>query len=486
MFDSPADADATARRRDGNAGHTLIDFGGQWLAAHLVVTGRGHDLYLPEVQREVLRETYPRGDEAPGAKEHDADTLFNNLMDAPHQSGRPDVRGPLYPPTHAVLFAPLGTLPPRQAYRVAQAVFLSAAWLAGLAFRGISRGQVWWPAASILVMIFAGFTPALHLAQNSALSLAVLMVGWWFVSRNWDVAGGAIWGLLAYKPVWFIAFLLVPLLTGRRRMLIAMIAAGVIFGLSTLPFVGIQSWFDWLRIGRAAADLYRVDENWVFLSRDLLGIPARWAINFDLEKMAREHLLSTVLGWALWALVFATTILVAWRCRPGRAIVGFGPAFVALGAWATCFHFIYYDTLLALFPMSLLLANPRRFTRPTLLAATRVPDTWASCFSPRPADETPGPIPVLISIRATAVLNSFVLTALVLLLLNEYVFGAASIRASVSFGFVPEKIAPYPLKFLTGFFGTPWDTFILLALWAYCGAQLLMDGSSFENPTNDR
>ena len=46
------------------------------------------------------------------ATEHDADKLW--VMEvSPDFPGGPEVSGPLYPPTHAVMFAPLGMLPPK-------------------------------------------------------------------------------------------------------------------------------------------------------------------------------------------------------------------------------------------------------------------------------------------------------------------------------------------------------------------------------------
>src|SRR5947209_20629401 len=83
MFDSPRDGDPATNRRDGNLGHTLIDFGGQWVTAHLVAQGRGRELYSPAAQREVLDANYPRTDEPPAAKDHDADVLYQNMMDVP-------------------------------------------------------------------------------------------------------------------------------------------------------------------------------------------------------------------------------------------------------------------------------------------------------------------------------------------------------------------------------------------------------------------
>ena len=52
-FDSP-------KRRDGNLGHTTIDFGGQWLMGRMVAKGLVQHLYHRNYQREVLHEAYPR------------------------------------------------------------------------------------------------------------------------------------------------------------------------------------------------------------------------------------------------------------------------------------------------------------------------------------------------------------------------------------------------------------------------------------------
>jgi hypothetical protein len=466
-------------RRDGNKGHVLIDFGGQWLIAHMLAIGRGHELYSRSAQREVLDASYPQADEAPDAKDHDAGNLMQWLMDIePAYPGEPPLGGPLYPPTHALMFAPLGALPPQQSYKVAQVLFLLSAWVAGLAIAGISRGRIWWPVATTFVMVFPGFGPALHLAQNSALSLAIVLVGWWFVSRGWEVAGGIAWGLLAYKPVWAVAFLLVPLLTRRWRMVLAMTATGLALILATLPFVGIDSWLHWIRVGRTAATVYNVDENWVFMSRDLLGIPRRWMLNFAEAKETRDRFAPAVVGWTIWATVLLATAVVALRRRAAvSGVDGYGAAFVAIGAWATCFHFIGYDSLLAAFPVVLLLTEPRRFIQPVLLALAPAPRTLAAYFAPRPVTGLPPPATVPVTPMTAVVLNSFVLTAVALLILIEQSFGLLNISASVSVGLIPEEYHKFvlsPMKFSTGQSGTPWDTFVMLALWAFCGARVLM------------
>ena len=64
------------------------------------------------------------------------------------------------------------------------------------------------------------------------------------------------WGLLAFKPVWAVAFLLVPLLTRRWRFAAGMVLCGGGLALATLPFTGIQPWLDWLKLGSIGAEGY--------------------------------------------------------------------------------------------------------------------------------------------------------------------------------------------------------------------------------------
>jgi arabinofuranan 3-O-arabinosyltransferase len=482
MFDSPPNGDPTTERRDRNFGHTLIDFGGQWLPARVLITGHGHELYSPEVHRQIVDAAYPRSDEPPQAKSSDADLLYHAMMEVPADDGDGrELHGPLYPPTQALLFAPLGKLPPREGYRVAQGLALALGWVSGLALTGISRFRIWWPVASAFIMVFPGFTPALHLAQNSSLTLAILLLGWWCVSRGWEGAGGVVWGLLAFKPVWAAAFILVPLLTRRWRMLFAMTATGLALVLITLPFVGIECWFDWFRIGRAAADLYKIDDNWIFLSRDLFGIPRRWLLDFQLEKMTRDRPIAELTGWLLWGTIVATTAVVSWRCRL-RAVDGYAAAFVGLGAMLSCYRFIYYDFTVAAFPVALLLTHPERFMTPTLLVAAAAPPELAGFVAPRPLVGLPAPTKIPVPLRSIAVLNSFVLTAIALLILNEQAIGPLDIQASVTIGRLAREAVPQPLRIATGSYGTPWDTFILLALWIYCGTRILVGLGDKSNP----
>lgn len=430
--DDPAKA-----RADGNFGHTLIDFGGQWLNARLLVTGHGRELYSRAAQRSVIDDSFPRADQAPNAPVSDADNLHGWLVEAPpREPGGAAIGGALYPPTQALLFAPIGFLSPRIGYRSTQVLVIVVTWLCGLFMNRISGRGVWWPVATLLVFGYPGFQGALHLGQNSALSLAILLGGWLLVVRDRELVAGLVWSLLAFKPTWAVAFMLVPLLTRRWRMLAGMFVGGAALIAATLPFVGLDAWRDWLHVGRTASHFYSLDENWVFLSRDLLNIAHRWLLDFSLPLDERGRFSATLIGWLAWASVLAATVIVAVR-RPCTGPVGFGPAFVGLGAWLCCFHFIYYDSLLSLFPVFLLLTNAR-FELPT--------------FHLRP----------------------FVLAVVAFLVVYELAFAWLAIEGTMAFGgLATEGASPPRMLFSTKQHGTPWDTFALLALWAFCGRALV-------------
>jgi hypothetical protein len=430
-YDTSHLADDPAKvRADNNFGHTLIDFAGQWVMARMIVKGHGHELYHRPVQRQIIDESFPRSDQAPKAEANDADSLFGWMIDiAPTKDGGPRIGGALYPPTHALLFSPLGRMTPRSAYRVAQIVVIVLVWLCGWLLSAISNRRVWWPVATLLILGYPGFQGTLHLAQNSILSLTLLSAGWLLMKRGWPMLGGVIWGFLAFKPTWLVAFALWPLLTRRWRMFGGMIGCSIALGLMTLPFVGIDAWFDWLRIGRAAANFYELDENWVFLSRDLLNVPRRWMLDFTQPLDLRHRTAADIAGWSLWGFVLGVTILVAiWR-RP-KGSIGVGPAFVGLGAWFSCFHFIYYDSLLSALPVFLLLTHTQW--------------KWPSLH-----------------------LNPFVLAIVAFLVIYELAFAWLAIDATVTVNVISSE----KWHLSTKQHGTPWDTFALLALWAYCGIR---------------
>lgn len=464
-----------SHRRDGNSGHALIDFGGQWLMGRMLREGHGRELYLRSRQRSVLEEAYPIDDEDPDEIERDSDKIMDWLMGDDAKEGDPPpvhwqfglqngVGGQLYPPINAFINYPIAYFSPRVGYRIGQALNLAFIFLVGLLAAKLSEGRVWWPVATVFFILFPGYAGTINLAQNAALTLAILMAGWLLMSRGYGGWGGFVWGLLAFKPVWGFSFFLSLVLMRRWKSAALMVVTGLSLALATIPFVGWHTWADWFNIGTYAAKLYETDRNWIFLSRDLLSIPRRWLPNFGDKALLNPSsvvVLTTALGWALVGLAAVVTVGV-WFCRRRDArekVTGVAPAFLFLSSWLLCFHFMYYDMLLASFPLFLLFTEPRKYLIPRFLAMRSIPSELLdesqraylepSWTSPEPPEST-----TIVAIQSgqVGVLNSFYLTGVAILMLLPPVLYLVK--------------APNP-------YGQPWETYLLAVMWLACGVAWL-------------
>jgi hypothetical protein len=524
-FDNPK------RQQSGNGGHTTIDFGGQWLMGRMLVEGQGRHLYDRHRQRQVLERNYPREDEDPAQQLSDAEDLMRCFMG--HDEGKSahvrhgdlnagqtigsfalplgtadplgctltlafawdfwqpataDIGGPLYPPINSLYFYPLGLLPPQPAYRLNQVLNTLLAFLGGLGISLLSRGRLWWPVAAFGILIFPGFKGSVTLGQNATLTLTITIWGWTLIARDRPGWGGVVWGLLAFKPVWALAFFLVPLLTRRWRTCFTMVATGVALAAATLPFIGglegWRVWRDWLHVGKEAAVLYNADENWIFLSRDLLSIPRRWLLDFEVSVGVRDAnwLPPALLGWSIVLVVLETSVrLIILRKEQARAVTGPPAAFLFLFAWMMCFHFMYYDVLLAALPIFLLLTEPRRYLQPTLLAIRPVSEEQvggegAGYYGARLPQGYPQPVPLRqAGYGQIWTLNSLILTIIAILLFIEHSLHFLGVSASVQANFLQNwpilESWPIhqPMPFSGDWKGTPWETFCLMVLWLYCG-----------------
>jgi hypothetical protein len=347
-------------RRDGNLGHTYIDFGGQYLLGRMLICGQGQHVYQRPFQRTILEEAYPRQNESPGQEISDGEALMSWFMGSGDETAGTSPSGPLYPPIQAFWFSALAMLPPQAAYRSLQILIVLGAFAAGLGVTLLCCRRLWWPLASVAVILFPGFAGSLSLGQNSIFSLNILIWGWVLICRDRPVWGGMIWGLLAFKPDWAAAFFLVPLWTGRWRVALAMLASGLGQVILTLPVVGWHSWIDWLGIVRQAVQVSQADENWITRSRDLFTLPRRWLALDASVSDAQLIRTATLVGWGLWlAVVGVTTGVVLWRRGRVCALIGVSPAFLFLAAWLSCIHAMYYDVLLAALPVYLLYLGPK-------------------------------------------------------------------------------------------------------------------------------
>jgi arabinofuranan 3-O-arabinosyltransferase len=532
--------ETTERQRvDGNSGHVQIDFGGQWVMGRMVVMGYARELYHRQRQWEVVREGFRVEDEPPLVQEessvarrsrqrarpdedlkHDADRLMGWFMGSDPGEWRtvggaavtplghgpltspllgvalekvardavtpevaeavtkPAVGGPLYPPVHAFLYAPLSTLRPIEAYHVFQVIGLLMVFVAGLGVKVLSRGRIWWSVATLVLLLYSGNRAGLDLAQNPAVTLAIAVWGWALASRGYNTAGGVVWGLFAFKPVWALAFSIVPLLTRRWRFCAAMVVTGVSLCAATLPFVGVQTWFDWLAVGKEAAQIYNVNQNWISLSRDLQSVPRRILHDFNVAERDRDTVLAQTLAWSLWATVFVSTVVIYLRYADYRRATGTGAAFLLFGAWLTCYRFMYYDALVSALGCAALFAEPARFLR-----------TRQFVLSP-PADPhfafgreltTPPPPPLTLGARVTGYVSSLPVTILALLLIVENSLNGMALEGTVGFGYYGRVTTgpdggtgrTTPRLVVDTSTNYPWETFLILAMWIWCGRQLV-------------
>ena len=183
---------------------------------------------------------------------------------------------------------------------------------------------------------------------------------------------------------------------------------------ATLPFVGVQTWLDWLAVGKEAADLYKVNQNWINLSRDLQSVPRRILHDFNRAEAERDTPLAKTLAWTLWSVVFVTTVSVYLRFADHRRATGIGAGFLFFGAWLTCYHFMYYDARSPL-GRAVLFAEPTRFLRTRLFGLSTIaqpppPGATRALDLPRAA-------PMGLGARTVGYVCSFPLTILLLLLL---------------------------------------------------------------------
>jgi hypothetical protein len=254
-------------------------------------------------------------------------------------------------------------------------------------------------------------------------------------------------------------------------MAVSMAVTGLVQIVLTLPVVGLHSWLDWLQVGRLAAHDYTVQENWVYLSRDLMGLPRRPLLTFEdgiAYGQEQTQLLCAILGWGLWGVVLGVTLLAAWlRRRQLQALSGPAAAFLLLSAFFCCYHFMYYDFLLASLPILLLYTEPRRYLQaipwrpPRWLArkASEAPDrlpprAWQCYYEPGIDDLMPPPMPLLPDCRRIRWVRAPLAPILCISVL---------ILPGICFLLYPSDHYP------------PGETYGLLVLWAWCGYRVFRD-----------
>jgi hypothetical protein len=391
-------------------GHITCDFAGQWMQGRAFFLEQCDQLYLADAGKEWL---------AQGYTEPKLEDLIDSILRKGQKQIREDgIEGPLYPPTAAILFSALAAFPPVTAHALAVYSYLLMGCLCGWMVSSITRGKIQAGEAALVILLFPNNFMGLMLGQNQVLTLTIIITGWFLYSRGWRFVGGFVCGLLAYKPVFAVALILVPLALPSFRMLTGMGLGGLSFVLLTLPFThGLAPWVRWFDVGQHAEQIYRTDRNWVWMSRDLVGLPrrkmwdvesfgpqwrynigvwrpgARWGytseqgkfvfspavwllftddfdeavhqqVYVEKDELGKEHSpwWATAIGCVLLGTVAGVTLLLGWLTASnpeseseGQADVG-RAAFLLTGALLSVYHFMHYDVVAFSLPALLVLS----------------------------------------------------------------------------------------------------------------------------------
>jgi hypothetical protein len=265
--------------------------------------------------------------------------------------------GQVYPPIHAFLYVPFALLEPVAAYRAAILLPLPLALLAGWGLKKITG--LWLPLGTLLCIWIPGFDAAQCLGHNGSIIVALLVWGYYLLQKGYDVRGGLVWGLFAFKPSWAVTYFVMLLVSRRWRAALAMGICGMTQILLTIPFVGVQSWLDWRAVIASANDGYGEYYNWVWHSRDMQAMARRLLNDFEAPFGQRDRFESRLIGFMLMGFILEVTVrLTTLRGRAARRWSYAAGAFLLLGFWMITYHITYYDAMFTTLPLALLLFVP--------------------------------------------------------------------------------------------------------------------------------
>jgi hypothetical protein len=324
-----ADIGLEAMRKDG----AFRDLVPQWALAHLAATGHRAAAYDFDTQAALLKSS--------DVPLHHTFTLLG----MPHVAG---IGVCPYPPTFAVLYAPVCRLPFTQAgmvlYFVSVALALVAAWAIGRATNGRVSGLT----AAVAILFYPEFEVVLHEGQNSLITLALWALGWREFVRGRDLLAGLWWGVLAYKIHWLLAVGWVPLVVGRPRALVGMAASAGALAVAGTALLGPDAWRQWAGQLVAVDRVFAYDPEFRATALTLAG---------DLRSVTNRYLSpgigARVTGWALLTAVVAVTA-IWYRRRSTQGPAGPAGAAVLFASGLTVPHLYFYDETVFMLPLLVL------------------------------------------------------------------------------------------------------------------------------------
>ena len=252
-----------------------------------------------------------------------------------------------YPPQFALLYAPLSQLPFRISYAVHTLLMVAALALACVLIRRIYPKLIAKP--ELLFFLALTAYPILRSimgAQNTALSLLLIVAVWYKVLHNRHYQAGIFLGLLFYKPQYALPLSGLFFLSGRWRVWVSAAAtAAVLFAAST-ALIGTGWIGDWLElVGTFSALDVQVNfaelVSWQGFTQALLGHGNDFAAG---------------LGWGLSA---ATVLGISWIWFNGGRKADFSSQLALASVCIVLIspHTLYYDTGIALIAVVVLLGR---------------------------------------------------------------------------------------------------------------------------------
>jgi hypothetical protein len=241
-----------------------------------------------------------------------------------------------YPPTFQLLLMPLGALPYVAAWLVwSGALYGLYALLAG---RIATAGQRW------LVLLAPGAAVNLLVGQNGLLS-TVLMGGGVMLLRSRPIVGGALLGLMTYKPHFAVLVPLV-LICGREwRALGAAIASGAGLALLALAAFGVDPWFAFVHKALEPSSIFSSS------SSDWRSIPS---VMIMARSLGAGAAVSSALHWSIAAAAALSALWVWRKTDDGRLRA----AALAAATLLVTPYLRVYDLALLILPIAALLPRP--------------------------------------------------------------------------------------------------------------------------------
>lgn len=252
-----------------------------------------------------------------------------------------------YPPLFAIVYAPLSQLPFRISYAVHTLLMVAALALAcGLIARIYPRLIAKPELLFFLALTAYPILRSIMGAQNTALSLLLIVAVWYKVLHNKHYQAGIFLGLLFFKPQFALPLSGLFFLSGRWRVWVsAGVTAAVLFA-ATTALIGtgwIAGWLDLVRTFSALDVQVNFGElvSWQGFTQALLGHGNDFAAG---------------VGWGLSA---ATVLGISWIWFAGGRKADFSSQLALASVCIVLIspHTLYYDTGIALIAVVVVLSR---------------------------------------------------------------------------------------------------------------------------------